>query len=95
MDTSNIKVDITLYWKIRNAAIYGGQGSVGYSSAKFSDCKKALYADAATVVAFCEGQRRITADLLSVSIDDVQLISHAEYDAGTQDESEDWDEEEL
>ena len=55
----------TLYFEVKNAAIFGGEGSVGYTSAAFSDVQhiEALDDD------FITAQKKITGKMLNVSAD--------------------------
>lgn len=64
-------VTITLHFEIRNSEMYGGNGSVGYSASSFQGVAHPEQADDS----FVEAQRRITAKLLSVPVEDVTVIT--------------------
>lgn len=51
-----VSITATLYFEVKNAAIFGGEGSVGYTSAAFSDVQhiEALDDD------FITAQKKIT-----------------------------------
>lgn len=85
-----VSINVTLYFEVKNAAIFGGEGSVGYTSAAFGDVQSIenLTED------FISGQKKITAKMLGVSLDDIDLISKDAYEAATNDPDnpEDWEE---
>lgn len=68
-------VTITLHFEIRNSEMYGGNGSVGYSASSFQGVAHPEQADDS----FVEAQRRITAKLLSVPVEDVTVITKDAY----------------
>ena len=70
-------VTITLHFEIRNSEMYGGNGSVGYSASSFQGVAHPEQADDS----FVEAQRRITAKLLNVPVEDVTVITKDAYDA--------------
>lgn len=80
-------ITITLHFEIKNAAIYGGVGSVGYSCVSFKGVDKPENADDA----FVEQQRKITANLLGVSAEDVTVITKEAYDAATEEPDDEGD----
>lgn len=84
-----VSITATLFFEIKNAAIFGGEGSVGYTSATFADIQhiENLTED------FISGQKKITAKMLGVSVDDISLISKEAYEAATEgpDDGEDWE----
>lgn len=80
-------VTITLHFEIRNSEMYGGNGSVGYSAISFQGVSHPEQADDS----FVESQRRITANLLKVSVEDVQVITKEAYDAATEEPEDDFD----
>lgn len=66
---------------------YGGNGSVGYSASSFQGVAHPEQADDS----FVEAQRRITAKLLSVPVEDVTVITKDAYDAATEEPEDDFD----
>lgn len=88
-----VSITATLYFEVKNAAIFGGEGSVGYTSAAFSDVQhiENLTED------FISGQKKITAKMLDVSVDDISLISKEDYTTATEgpdgEDGEDWEDE--
>lgn len=87
-----VSITATLYFEIKNAAIFGGEGSIGYTSAAFSDVQhiEALDDD------FITAQKKITGKMLNVSADDISLISKEAYITATEgpdgEDGDDWDE---
>lgn len=88
-----VDLKITLYFRVHDANIFGGPGSVGYTSQGFDHCTEVPAADAA-FVKLCSAN---TAKFLGVPEEAVEAISWQEYEAETdeQDEDRDWDENEL
>ncbi len=87
-----VSITATLYFEVKNAAVFGGEGSVGYTSTAFSDV---VHPENLTDE-FINNQREITAKMLSVSTDDVTLISKETYEAATEgpdngENGEDWE----
>lgn len=80
-------VTITLHFEIRNSEMYGGNGSVGYFASSFQGVAHPEQADDS----FVEAQRRITAKLLSVPVEDVTVITKDAYDAATEEPEDDFD----
>lgn len=80
-----IDIQVSLYFEIHNSPLYGGRGSVGYSSFSVGDF------DAFDASKFNEDfVNNITqsiADLSSVSSSDVKLISKSWYKENTAEES--------
>ena len=88
-----VSITATLYFEVKNAAIFGGEGSVGYTSAAFSDVQhiEALDDD------FITAQKKITGKMLNVSVDDITLISKEAYTTATEgpdgEDGEEWEDE--
>ena len=80
-------VTITLHFELRNSEMYGGSGSVGYSAFSFQGVSHPEQADDS----FVEAQRRITANLLNVPVEDVTVITKDAYDAATEEPEDDFD----
>lgn len=87
-----VSITATLYFEIKNAAIFGGEGSVGYTSAAFSDVQHIENLDDDFITA----QKKITGKMLGVSVDDISLISKEAYMTATEgpdgEDGDDWDE---
>ena len=88
-----VSISATLYFEIKNAAIFGGEGSVGYTSAAFSDVQHIENLDDDFITA----QKKITGKMLGVSVDDISLISKEAYMTATEgpdgEDGEDWEDE--
>lgn len=80
-------VTITLHFEVRNSGMYGGSGSVEYSKVSFNGVEHPEKADDS----FVEAQRRITANLLNVPVEDVTVITKDAYDAATEEPENDFD----
>ena len=70
-----INVDVTVCFKVYNAEMYGGVGSVGYTEAKYENVGS-LDAIADRTV---EKNRQIMADMLKIALEDVEPITREEY----------------
>lgn len=88
-----VSITATLYFEIKNAAIFGGEGSVGYMSAALSDVQHIENLDDDFITA----QKKITGKMLGVSVDDISLISKEAYMTATEgpdgEDGEDWEDE--
>ena len=89
-----VSINATLYFEVKNAAMYGGEGSVGYTFASFSDIQhiENLNDD------FITDQKKIISKILGVSVDDVSLISKDAYITameGPDDEGEESEEKQV
>ena len=86
-----VSITATLYFEVKNSPMFGGEGSVGYTSAAFSDVQHIENLDDDFITA----QKKITCKMLGVSVDDISLISKEAYITATEgpdDEGEDWEE---
>ena len=101
MQNDNIGlVDITLtcYFEVKDAEMFGGAGSVGYTSVSLEHSKAAdqlvgIITDSVQREDFFCAQRKSTADLLGVPVKCVRAITYDQYEAATgDDETEDDDE---
>lgn len=79
-------VTITLHFEIRNSEMFGGSGSVWYSASSFQGSVHPEQADDS----FVEAQRRITAKLFNVPVEDVTVITKEVYDAATEEPEDDF-----
>ena len=84
-----VDLKITLYFRVHDADIFGGPGSVGYTSQGFDHCTEPAAADAAFIKMCSAG----TAKLCGVPEEAVEAVSWQEYEAetGEPDEDEDWE----
>ena len=88
-----VSITATLYFEVKNSPMFGGEGSVGYTSAAFSDVQhiENLNDD------FITAQKKITGKMLGVSVDDISLISKEAYMTATEgpdgEDGEDWEDE--
>jgi hypothetical protein len=101
MQNANIGlVDITLtcHFEVKDAEVFGGAGSVGYTSvalkhAKAADQLVGIINNSVQREGFLYAQRKSTADLLGVPVECVRAITYDQYEAATgDDETEDDDE---
>lgn len=83
----HIYITASLYFEISGSELYGGAGSVGYSSTVFGDIGDVMALDDA----FVERQIDTTAAMCSVPRENVRLISQDEYDEETADEEDEED----
>lgn len=88
-----VSITATLYFEVKNAAIFGGEGSIGYTSAAFSDVQHIENLDDDFITA----QKKITGKMLGVSVDEISLISKEAYMTATEgpdgEDGEDWEDE--
>lgn len=76
-----IDIQVNLYFEIRNSSLYGGEGSVGYSSfsiGDFDDFDTSKFDDN-----FVKNIIQSIAGLSNVSSADVRLISKSRYKENT------------
>ena len=79
-DYPYIKVSLAVYFEVKNAEIYGGEGSIGY----YSESMTIGNIDVITDKHVSDFAKR-TAKFFHVSIDDVRFITEAEYEEKTED----------
>lgn len=80
-----VNVSLTFYFRVRNAEMWGGNGSVGYSAFSMDECKN-LNALTETNI---EDVRKSMANDLGVSVADVDFITKSEYELETADDDND------
>lgn len=82
-----IKFDLTVFFEAKDSDFYGGEGSVGYTSAKFESCelKKILeiFTSEEKTAEYLTGQREMVAKMLFVPVEKVRVISEKEYKENT------------
>lgn len=94
MQNANIGlVDITLtcHFEVKDAEVFGGAGSVGYTSvalkhAKAADQLVGIINNSVQCEGFLYAQRKSTADLLGVPVECVRAITYDQYEAATGDD---------
>lgn len=76
-----ISIEAHFYFKVLNAEMYGGTGSIGYNSVELKDIKDL---EKLTDKFISDLKIRI-ADTFKVSVEDIKLISKDAYKAATED----------
>ena len=81
-EESKQDMKITVYFEIRNAELYGGINSIGYSEAGYTikDNINKIDLSEKYIAKFLDKEIEKMAELLSVQIDDVSVISKEEYE---------------
>lgn len=85
----NIK--LTLYFEIKDAKIYGGEGSIGYSSVGVEISyinyeKDNLFNKKEMMKKYIADQTKAMAEFAKVPVENVRVISKEEYEINTEDE---------
>lgn len=75
----NIKVDLSIFYRIHNADIFGGTGSEGYMYQKHEGVT-AIEAE------FIDSAIQSTASALGVKPSDIEVITEAEYTEATRED---------
>ena len=80
-------VTLRVYFEVKDAHLYGGDGSIGYCNIN-ADLKisSLLKAD---VCNYVETQRKGVADMCRVDVEKVRVISRTEYEENTEGEEDD------
>lgn len=89
-----INVTLTFYFRVRNSEMYGGEGSVGYSSFSMEECKNVN----SLTENLIEEVRVAMAKTLGVTADDLDFITKSEHESATADDDEyddDFDDDDL
>ena len=82
-----VYISAGLHFEVKDAKIYGGAGSVGYTAISLGGIR-----DITQITdEYVEAQTQVTADFLDVPRSAVRLISKEEYDRETEDEGEYFD----
>ena len=81
-------VTLGVYFEIKDSAMYGGEGSIGYVNTNV-DLKISSLASG-NVLEHVEGQRKGIAEMLKVDVEKVRVIPRTEYVENT--EEDDWEE---
>lgn len=80
----NSMVTLGVYFEIKDAELYGGQGTVGYANIN-SDLKISNLTPE-KVCKYVEQQRKGMAEMCHVDTEKVKVISRTEYDENTDNE---------
>lgn len=92
-----INVTFTFYFRVRNSEMYGGKGSVGYSSFSMEECKN-ITSIIEDPIKLIEEVRVAMAKTLGVTADDLDFITRSEHELATADDDEyddDFDDDDL
>lgn len=83
-----IDIQVSLYFEVRNAEIFGGAGSVGYTSVSYGHCTGMgeILGNADKEAELIAGAVNTTAKLMEVSPECVKVIPYDEYEAQTEDD---------
>ena len=86
----NSIVTLGVYFEIKDADLYGGEGTFGYSNINVDlPISSLLKAD---ICNYVEKQRKGMADMCHVDVEKVKVISRNEYEERTEDEEDfDWE----
>ena len=79
-----IKITLSLYFKISDSMVYGGPGSTGYAKITVDNNISEISND--YIRQYAESQRRNVARMCEVGPENVKIISRSEYDENTDDE---------
>ena len=86
----DFSISIGLYFEVKNSDLFGGVGSIGYSSTIVGVKAKSINYDVLSGYAKC--QKKEIAKMCKCSEEDVRIISKDEYDANTEDDEADYEE---
>ena len=76
-------VTLGVYFEVKDAAIYGGEGTVGYANTHVD--LKISSLESTNVCEYVECQRKGIAQMCKVDVEKVRVISKLEYDENTED----------
>ena len=80
---NKIHVTVSVFFEIKDAEIYGGKGSIGYSETKidmYTDCL-----DGFNLQEFAKHQGEIISGFVKVPEENTRIISRTEYEEHTED----------
>lgn len=84
--SEKFEVTIALHYRVHDAEIYGGEGSVGYAAQKLTLTPDATLGNVSDAAA--ERLRSEMAGCLGVPAEKLEYITTAEYEAETEDEED-------
>lgn len=79
--SKKIRVTVSLFLQIKDADIFGGAGSIGYSESKIDLNTADL--SGFKLQEYAKGQIKGLAELLKVSEENIQIVSRQEYEDNT------------
>lgn len=82
IEESKQNMKITVYFEIHNSELYGGINSIGYSEVGYAikDNIDSIDLSEKSIDGFLDKEIEKMAELLSIQIDDVYVISKEEYE---------------
>ena len=81
VENNKIRVTVSLFFKIKDADIFGGAGSIGYSESKIDLNTADL--SGFKLQEYAKGQIESFAELLKASEENIQIVSRQEYEDNT------------
>ena len=81
MENNKIRVTVSLFFRIKDADIFGGAGSIGYSESKIDFNTENL--SGFSLQKYAQDQIKGFAELLKVSEENIQIVSRQEYEDNT------------
>ena len=81
---NKINITIEMFFEIKNAEMYGGEGSVGYAEIKEDICLESL--KDYDLQEDAKGKIKGFADMMKVGQEDVRIISRTEYEENTEED---------
>ena len=84
MENNEIRVTVSLFFQIKDADIFGGAGSIGYSESKIDLNTADL--SGFKLQEYAKGQIEGFAELLKVPEENIRIISRQEYEDNTEED---------
>lgn len=84
MENNKIRVTVSLFFRIKDADIFGGAGSIGYSESKIDLNTADL--SGFKLQGYAQSQIEGFAELLKVPEENVQIVSRQEYEENTEED---------
>lgn len=78
MENNKIRVTVSLFFQIKDADIFGGAGSIGYSESKID--LNAADLSGFKLQEYAKGQIEGFAELLKTPTENIRIISRQEYE---------------
>lgn len=84
------KIDISLFFEVYDSGIFGGKGSIGYTTAQYCNCSiprmLEVFSSPEKVEEYLRAQTLETAKFCNVPVNKVKLITEDEYIEKTEDD---------